>query len=56
MSMKISNAETSSSMTHHGQIKFPMSGNEASKIFANYFVEFERKEILDVQKVYYFNV
>ncbi len=57
MSMKMSNAETSSSINHaHGQAKFPMSSQEALKIFQNYMTEVEKKEILEYQTIYYFNV
>lgn len=48
LSMKLSNAETSSSMTHsNGQIKFPMTSQEALKHFSNYLTDFEKKEILE---------
>ncbi len=33
-----------------------MSGQEASKLFNNYLTEYEKKEILEYQNVYYFNV
>lgn len=56
LSNKMTNAETSSSITHgHGQSKFPMSAQEASKMFHNYLTEYERKEIHEYQTVYYFN-
>jgi hypothetical protein len=57
MSNKMTNAETSSSITHgNGQSKFPMPAKEAAKLFHNYLTEYERKEINDYQTVYYFNV
>lgn len=33
-----------------------MTGQDAIKIFNNYLTEFEKKEILDYQTIYYFNV
>ncbi len=45
MSMKMSNAETSSTITYIGQHKFPMTVQEAVKCFGNYLTEYERKEI-----------
>lgn len=38
------------------QAKFPMSGQEAAKILAPYLFEFEKKEILEQETVYFFNI
>lgn len=54
LSSKMTNADTISSMTT-GQSKLPMTPQDASRVFANYMTDYEKREIFDYPTIYYFN-
>lgn len=48
--------QASSKLQSVGQLKFPMSAQDASRLLAPYLLDYEKKEILEFETVYYFNV